>query len=108
MPPKHFLRFFRWFCHPRLKNTIEGDLMELYGERVTASGKRIADRKFIIDVMPFFRRSIINPVEGNRTELAWWVFAAAGSGALAITLLTVSFQCIKAALANPVNSLRSE
>jgi putative ABC transport system permease protein len=43
-----------------------------------------------------------------RAELSWWVFAAAGAGALLITLLTVSFQAIKAALANPVKSLRTE
>lgn len=43
-----------------------------------------------------------------RSDMAWWIFAAAGAGALVITLLTVSYQSIKAALANPVNSLRSE
>ena len=43
-----------------------------------------------------------------RTELSWWIFASAGAGALVITLLTVSFQAIKAALMNPVRSLRSE
>ena len=43
-----------------------------------------------------------------RTELSWWIFAAAGAGALVITLLTVSFQAVKAALMNPVKSLRSE
>jgi putative ABC transport system permease protein len=43
-----------------------------------------------------------------RTEISWWIFAAAGAGSLVITLLTVSFQAIKAALANPTNSLRSE
>jgi ABC-type antimicrobial peptide transport system permease subunit len=43
-----------------------------------------------------------------RTELSWWIFAAAGASAMFITLLTVSFQSIKAALANPVKSLRTE
>jgi ABC-type antimicrobial peptide transport system permease subunit len=39
-------------------------------------------------------------------DIAWWVFAAAGLAALVITLLTVSFQTVKAALTNPVKSLR--
>jgi len=43
-----------------------------------------------------------------RTETSWWIFAATGAGALFITLLTISFQSIKAALVNPVKSLRSE
>ncbi len=43
-----------------------------------------------------------------RTTISWWVFILAGTGALLITLATVSYQAIKAALANPVNSLRTE
>ena len=43
-----------------------------------------------------------------RTEVSWWIFAASGIGALVITLLTVSYQAIKAALLDPVKSLRSE
>ncbi|WP_028664149.1 ABC transporter permease [Runella zeae] len=42
------------------------------------------------------------------TEIPWWIFVAAILGALAITLLTVSYQSIRAALANPVKSLKSE
>ena len=43
-----------------------------------------------------------------RADISWWIFAAAIGGALLITLLTVSFQAIKAAVANPVKSLRTE
>lgn len=42
------------------------------------------------------------------TDISWWVFAIASMGAIAITVLTVSFQAIKAALANPIKSLRTE
>jgi putative ABC transport system permease protein len=41
-------------------------------------------------------------------DLAWWMFAGAGLLAIVIALLTVSFQSIKAALMNPVKSLKSE
>ncbi len=43
-----------------------------------------------------------------RIEINWWVFAIAGLAAICIALLTVSFQAVKAALANPVKSLRTE
>jgi putative ABC transport system permease protein len=43
-----------------------------------------------------------------RIDIQWWMFAAAGAVAVAVAFLTVSFQSIKAALSNPVKSLRSE
>ncbi|RRA99781.1 ABC transporter permease [Larkinella rosea] len=43
-----------------------------------------------------------------RISVDWWVFALAGFGAVGIAFLTVSFQSIRAALMNPVKSLRSE
>ncbi len=43
-----------------------------------------------------------------RIHISWWVFAVAGLAAMVIALITVSTQAIKAALANPVKSLRSE
>jgi putative ABC transport system permease protein len=41
-------------------------------------------------------------------ELSWWIFAITAAGAILITLLTISYQSIKAALMNPVKSLKSE
>jgi putative ABC transport system permease protein len=43
-----------------------------------------------------------------RTDLSWWIFPLAGTVVLTVTLLTVSIQSIKAAIASPVRSLRSE
>jgi putative ABC transport system permease protein len=43
-----------------------------------------------------------------RIDISWWVFAAAGLLAIAISILTVSYQSIKAAIVNPVKSLKSE
>ncbi len=43
-----------------------------------------------------------------RINISWWIFAAAGALAILIALITISFQAVKAALANPVKSLRSE
>ncbi|MEX6689768.1 ABC transporter permease [Danxiaibacter flavus] len=41
-------------------------------------------------------------------QITWWIFAVAGASAVLIALFTISFQAIKAAVANPVNSLRNE
>ncbi|MEJ7645325.1 MAG: ABC transporter permease [Chryseolinea sp.] len=58
-PPGLALRFFRWYCHPKMQDYIEGDLMEEYGVRLKQVGKRHADLKFIIDVLLLFRPGII-------------------------------------------------
>ena len=43
-----------------------------------------------------------------KTDISWWVLILACGGALIVTIITVSFQAIKAAIANPVKSLRTE
>ncbi|HET8736261.1 MAG TPA: hypothetical protein VFM69_06665 [Pricia sp.] len=43
-----------------------------------------------------------------RMDIEWWVFLLSGSFALVIALLTVGFQSLKSAVANPVKSLRTE
>jgi ABC-type antimicrobial peptide transport system permease subunit len=67
LPPKVLLRFFRWYCHPRLAYHIEGDLVEVYRKRLLKKGKSIANVKFIIDVLLLIRPGIIKPVEGLKT-----------------------------------------
>lgn len=63
-PPKIALRFFRWYCNPRLQDYIEGDLMEVYNRRLKTSGKRIANFRFAIDVLLLCRPAIIKSAEG--------------------------------------------
>jgi putative ABC transport system permease protein len=41
-------------------------------------------------------------------DLSWWIFALAGGTTLVVALATISFQSVKAAIANPVDSLRNE
>ncbi|WP_018611151.1 ABC transporter permease [Segetibacter koreensis] len=43
-----------------------------------------------------------------RINISWWIFVVAGLAAIVIALATVSFQAVKAAIANPVKSLRTE
>jgi len=43
-----------------------------------------------------------------KIDIEWWMFAMAGLLTIAIALLTVSYQSIKAALSNPVKSMRTE
>ena len=43
-----------------------------------------------------------------RISIGWWVYAAAGALAICIALVTVGLQALKAALANPIRSLRTE
>src|SRR5436309_11315149 len=43
-----------------------------------------------------------------RISMSWWIFIIGGAASIIIALATVSFQAIKAAIANPVKSLRTE
>jgi putative ABC transport system permease protein len=73
-PPKVFLKFFRWYCHPKMRDYIEGDLMEVYERRQNANGTRHADIRFVIDVLLLFRPGIIKPTEGAETLNSWGMY----------------------------------
>jgi putative ABC transport system permease protein len=64
-PPRFFLRFFRWFCDPALRDYVEGDLTELYNERRAIKNQRQADLQFAIDVLLLFRPGIIRAIRFN-------------------------------------------
>jgi putative ABC transport system permease protein len=73
-PPKIFLRFFRWYCHPKLLDHIEGDLIEVHEQRLKKVGKKKADIKFIVDVILLFRPGIIKPIEGHHNLINHGMF----------------------------------
>ncbi|MGB3776518.1 MAG: ABC transporter permease [Leeuwenhoekiella sp.] len=64
----------------------------------------------IIVAIPLAWYTMHNWLQGfaYRIDISWWVFALSAAGAIIIALLTVSFQAIKAAITNPVKSLRTE
>ena len=57
--PITWLRFLRWFCPPELLESIEGDLLEQFEMNSAISGIKTARRKFIVQVLRFFRPGIV-------------------------------------------------
>lgn len=66
LPPRSFVRFFRWYSDPKLVDHIEGDLFEEYNQRLKTKGKATADFRFIADVLLLFRPGIIRPIGNSR------------------------------------------
>ncbi|MCI0750628.1 MAG: ABC transporter permease [Flammeovirgaceae bacterium] len=58
-PPLVALRFLAWFCPPELHEGIEGDLMERFERDIEIHGIKKAKRKFVWNVLNFFRLDII-------------------------------------------------
>jgi len=56
-PPKWIDRLLTWYCNPDLLEEIQGDAYELYEGRINAQGKRVADWKYLWDVIRFCRWS---------------------------------------------------
>ncbi len=67
-PPKVFLRFFKWFCRHDRHKYVEGDLLELYQERIQKVSKRKANIRFAMDILLLFRPSIIRPFKGFKSS----------------------------------------
>jgi putative ABC transport system permease protein len=104
-PPRIFLRFFRWYCHPMMLDYIEGDLFEVYKRRFQRSGERRADIMFVIDVLLLFRPGIIRPrnehskliMSGmlrNYLKIGWRnLLRTKGYTAINVAGLTLSITC---------------
>ncbi len=67
-PPRLALRFFRWYCRPKLADHIEGDLIEAYQEDLRILGKRKANLKFIIQVLTLFKPGIVKTAKANNNN----------------------------------------
>ncbi len=65
-PPTWARRFFRAYCHPNFREDLEGDLQELYEERLPHMSYRKAQGHYIRDVLLLFRPAIIRPLTLNR------------------------------------------
>ncbi|MEM9919403.1 MAG: ABC transporter permease [Bacteroidota bacterium] len=60
-----------------------------------------------IPIVWYFMNGWLNNF-ANRIDIQWWIFVLAGLGSIGLALLTISFQSLKAAMADPVESLRNE
>jgi len=98
------------------QRTKEIGIRKVVGATVTQIVTLLSTEVILLIVLAFV---IVTPIgwyamnkwmEGfaDRTTISWWIFAASGAGMLLAAVLTSSFQTVKAAIANPVKSLRSE
>ncbi|MEL7145496.1 MAG: ABC transporter permease, partial [Bacteroidota bacterium] len=65
-PPQLLLKFLRWFCHPDIISPVEGDLLELYDERLQKSGKAVATLRLTADILLLLRPDIIKKIQGTQ------------------------------------------
>ncbi|MEM8568198.1 MAG: permease prefix domain 2-containing transporter, partial [Bacteroidota bacterium] len=64
-PPKYWLRFFHWYCHPDYVEDLEGDLIERFEKMAQKKGVSLAKWRFTKDVIRLFRPGIIRPITNS-------------------------------------------
>jgi ABC-type antimicrobial peptide transport system permease subunit len=98
------------------QRTKEIGVRKVLGASVTNIVKLLSTELVLLVILAFV---LVTPVAwwvmnkwmqnfAERTPISWWVFILSGTGMLLAALFTLSFQTVKAAIANPVKSLRSE
>ncbi len=65
-PPKHFQRFFAWFCHSDLHEELQGDLEESFYSNIGNEGLSQARYQYRKEVLKLFRPSVIKEIKFNR------------------------------------------
>ena len=94
-----------WLMNVAMGITIFISCMGLFGLGMFASQRRTKE----IGIRKVLGASVTEIVAMlSKDFVSWWVFVLAGATAVLIALLTVSFQAVRAAFANPVKSLRTE
>ncbi|HAA22494.1 MAG TPA: hypothetical protein DCP28_28405, partial [Cytophagales bacterium] len=77
-PPRWAERFFRWYCHARHMEALEGDLYEYFERNCDDLGLKQARRKYVADVLLLFRPSVVGTLfnsftQNTRTMLAHYL-----------------------------------
>jgi ABC-type antimicrobial peptide transport system permease subunit len=113
----HFLSWLVWSCNIHSKPAQKGNrCKKSFGRHGNKYHCLVVDRVYKAGVYshrnatPIAYWAMSKWLESYvyKTNISWWIFLIAGMLAIVIALLTVSFQSIKAAIANPVKSLRTE
>lgn len=73
-PPRLLLKFFKWFCHPELHSFIEGDLLELYQERLIEQGRNRANWLLTLDILFLLRPGIIKSIHLSTSQITYDMF----------------------------------
>ncbi len=94
LPPKWLDRFLNWFCKPELVEEITGDIRELYFERMEIQGKWMAQARYALDILRFFRRSNIRFLNSYRSSQ--------NSISMVKSYLTIAYRNLKK---NPLNTV---
>lgn len=103
-------------AYSTMQRTKEIGIRKVMGASVASIVNLLSKDFIVLVIISFFVAAPVawyfmrQWVEGFafRAPISWWIFAAAGIAALVIAMATISFQAIKAAVMNPVKSLRSE